>query len=108
MKRRLNSLAFAVFTLTVIVSPASHRIHLAGCGTAGSCSQENREDGRAPEKHDREHCAICQLALTPLIAGAPVAALAPAGTVYEIPLLSIPAPAVSAACVLPYSCGPPA
>ena len=115
MFKWLKILALILFVWALVFAPA---IHLAA-GHAGescaSCSPESHEGhaghcpGHAPPaNHDAAHCSICQLAATPTLASAPLVFSVPDSTPVVLPVVAFLAPAVPAACRLPFSCGPPA
>ena len=113
MAKRLNILAVVLFVWALVLAPAAHRVagHHAG-ESCSSCAHESHDGhcpgDKPPAKHDPAHCPICQLAHAPALAVAPALFMVPDATSVAVPEFSFLAPAVSAACRLPFSCGPPA
>lgn len=113
MAKRLNILAVALFVWALVLAPAAHRAgETRACESGSSCSHEPHETPRPgnepPAKHDAAHCGVCQLAHAPALAAASAMYMVPDATPAAIPEFSFLAPAVPAACRLPFSCGPPA
>ena len=112
MTKLANSLMAALFAWALVFAPA---IHLAAGHTGHACAQcdHGQSHGhcpaeKPPHSHDAAHCAICQLAHAPLLASAPVVYFLPNPAPVALPEIAFLAPAVPAACRLPFSCGPPA
>ena len=108
MRRVINSLAMAVFALGVVVAPAVHHAHLDDCGHTCSHPHERQDSHETPEKHDTDHCPICQLACTPIIASAPAVVPMAVGDVWRDVQVDVATPVICRAHRLPFSCGPPA
>jgi hypothetical protein len=135
MKRLSNALLLTVFLFGVMVYPAMHRMSCGGVPSQHSASSErdpglpfsncnplaqrdadtdkpcsadthNRDNQPAP--HDVGHCPICQLAQTPMSVSVTAGMPLVTDIVIERALLRFRAPTVRTACILPFSCGPPA
>ena len=104
-------MAAALFIWALVFAPA---FHVATGHTGHACAHcdHGQSHGHCPDKqpaapHDAAHCAICQLAQAPLLASAPVVYFLPEPAPATLPEIAFLAPAVPAACRLPFSCGPP-
>ena len=112
MTKWRNSLASALFVWALVFAPAIHMVAGHAGQTCPHCAH-GHSDGHCPAEkpavpHDAAHCAICQLAATPALAATSTVFLVPDSAPLPLPEFSFLAPAVPAACRLPFSCGPPA
>jgi hypothetical protein len=108
MRTYLNILAACYFVLGVMVLPAAHMVSLGADRDCGSCSHDGQDEPGTPQKHDSDHCSICQLAHTPMTIAMP--AIVVTALVGEMQTVRLPqsVPTCSTDHVLPFSCGPPA
>jgi len=106
MRRSLNILAVGLFLLGFLIAPAVH-VFAAGQGHT-ACGDGAGHDHKAPAPHRADQCAICQLAHTPVVLTAPVAAPLAIAVRVDLPLPPASTPVRRVAHRLPFSCGPPA
>ena len=108
MQRRLNIWAVCIFALGLIVFPAAHLMSLGREARSVCASHACGHEPSAPARHDADHCPVCQLARVTFSAIVPVVAPSPAAAITETLRMPVLAPVIRPACLLPFSCGPPA